>query len=140
MKRVFANFNLRKSASVLGAAALLTLGSAKAHATPIIEKIISPTDKQVNVTFVGATDNSFVFHLDFNNKSGEKFTLIIKNDAGEIVYQATYNDIHFDKNIRIQKEDTEMHPTFVIRTATEQVERKFSVNRQVSENYVVTTL
>jgi hypothetical protein len=140
MKRVFANLNLRKSAYVLGAAALLTLGSTKAHATPIIEKIISPTDKQVNVTFVGATDNSFVFHLDYNNKSGEKFTLIIKNDAGEVVYQATYNDVHFAKNIRIQKEDSEMHPTFVIRTGNEQVERKFSVNRQVSENYVVTTL
>jgi hypothetical protein len=33
-----------------------------------------------------------------------------------------------------------MHPTFVIRTSTEQVERKFLVSRQVSENYVVTTL
>jgi hypothetical protein len=140
MKPVFANFNLRKSASVLAAAALLTLGSAKAHATPIIEKIISPTDKQVNVTFVGATENSFVFHLDFDNKSGEKFSLIVKNDAGDVVYQATYNDIHFEKNIRIQKEDSEMHPTFVIRTSTEQVERKFLVSRQVSENYVVTTL
>jgi hypothetical protein len=140
MKRVFANFNLRKSASVLAAAALLTIGSAKAHATPIIEKIISPTDSQVNVTFVGTTDNSLVFHLDFENKSGEKFSLIIKNDAGDVVYQANYNDIHFAKNIRIQKEESEMHPTFVIRTSTEQVERKFSVNRQVSENYVVTTL
>jgi hypothetical protein len=140
MKPVFANFNLRKSASVLATAALLTLGSAKANANPIIEKIISPTDKEVNVTFVGATDNSLVFHLDFDNKSGEKFSLIIKNDAGEVVYQATYNDIHFEKNIRIQKEESEMHPTFVIRTSTEQVERKFSVNRQVSENYVVTTL
>ena len=38
MKRVFANLNLRKSAYVLGAAALLTLGSAKAHATTIIEE------------------------------------------------------------------------------------------------------
>jgi len=140
MKPVFANFNLRKSASVLAAAALLTLGSAKANANPIIEQIISPTDKEVNVTFVGTTDNSLVFHLDFDNKSGEKFSLIIKNDAGEVVYQATYNDIHFEKNIRIQKEDSEMHPTFVIRTSTEQVERKFSVNRQVSEKFVVTTL
>ena len=59
MKRVFANFNLRKSAYVLGAAALLTLGSAKAHATPIIEKIISPADKQVNVTFVEALISNF---------------------------------------------------------------------------------
>jgi len=140
MKPVFANFNLRKSASVLAAAALLTLGTAKANANPFIEKIISPTDKEVNVTFVGTTDNSLVFHLNFDNKSGEKFSLIIKNDAGEVVYQATYNDIHFEKNIRIQKEDSEMHPTFVIRTSTEQVERKFSVNRQVSENFVVTTL
>ena len=140
MKPVFANFNLRKSASVLAAAALLTLGSAKANANPIIEKIISPTDKEVNVTFVGTTDNSLVFHLDFDNKSGEKFSLIIKNDAGEVVYQATYNDIHFEKNIRIQTQDSEMHPTFVIRTSTEQVERKFSVNRQVSENFVVTNL
>ena len=140
MKPVFANFNLKKSASILAAAALLSLGSATLQAAPIIEKIISPTDKQVTVNFVGATDNSLVFHLQFENKTGEKFYLIVKNDAGDIVYQAAYNDIHFDKNIRIQKEDTEMHPTFVIRTATDQVERKFSVTSQHSDNYVVTTL
>lgn len=140
MKPLFANLNLKKSASVLAAAALLTLGSAKLQAAPVIEKIISPTDKNVNVTFVGATDNSLVFHLEFENKTGEKFYLIVKNDAGEIVYQASYNDVHFEKNIRIQKEDSEIHPTFVIRTANEQVERKFSVNRKVSENFVVTNL
>lgn len=140
MKPVFANFNLRKSASVLAAAALLSLGSAKLQAAPVIEKIISPTDKEVNVTFVGTTDNSLVFHLEFENKTGQKFYLIVKNDAGDVVYQATYNDIHFEKNIRIQAQDSEMHPTFVIRTSTEQVERKFSVNRQVSENFVVTNL
>ncbi len=140
MKRVFANLNLKKSASVFAAAALLTLGSAKLQAAPVIEKIISPTDKNVNVTFVGATDNSLVFHLEFENKTGEKFSLIVKNDAGDIVYQATYNDVHFEKNIRIQREESEIHPTFVIRTANEQVERKFSVNRKLSENFVVTNL
>jgi hypothetical protein len=140
MKRVFANFNLKKSASVLAAAALLTLGSAKLQAAPIIEKIISPSDKQVTVNFVGVTENNLVFHLDFENKTGEKFYLIVKNDAGDIVYQNSYNDVHFEKNIRIPKEDSEMHPTFVIRTATEKVERSFLVNREVSENFVVTSL
>ncbi|HXB29227.1 MAG TPA: hypothetical protein VNW49_05380 [Puia sp.] len=140
MKPVFANFNLRKSASVLAAAALLTLGSAKLQAAPIIEKIINPTDKQVTVNFVGATDNNLVFHLEFDNKSGEKFYLIIKNDAGDIVYQNAYNDVHFEKNIRIPKEDTEIRPTFIIRTASEQIEKKFSVDRKVSENFVVTSL
>jgi hypothetical protein len=140
MKPVFANFNLKKSASVLAAAALLFLGTAKLQAAPIIEKIISPTDKEVTVKFVGVTDNSLIFHLEFENKTGEKFWLIIKNDAGEVVYQNAYNDIHFAKNIRIAKEDSEMNPTFVIRTANEQVERKFSVKTKVSENFVVTTL
>jgi hypothetical protein len=141
MKPVFANFNLKKSASVLAAAALLSLGSANLQAAPsVIEKIISPTDKQVTVNFVGASDNSLVFHLEFENKTGEKFYLIVKNDAGDIVYQNSYNDVHFAKNIRIANEDSEMHPTFVIRTATEQVVRKFSVKSKVSENYVVTTL
>jgi hypothetical protein len=140
MKPLFANVNLKKSASVLAAAALLSLGSAKLQAAPVIEKIISPTDKNVNVTFVGATDNSLVFHLEFENQKGEKFFLIVKNDAGDIVYQASYNDVHFERNIRIQKEESEIHPTFVIRTANEQVERKLSVNRKVSENFVVTNL
>ncbi len=140
MKPVFSNFNFKKSASVLAAAALLSLGTATVQAAPIIEKIISPSDKQVTVNFVGATDNSLVFHLEFENKTGEKFYLIVKNDAGEIVYQNAFNDVHFEKNIRIANEETEMNPTFVIRTSTEQVERKFSVKSKVSENYVVTNL
>jgi len=140
MKPVFANFNLKKSASVLAAAALLTLGTAKLQAAPLIEKIISPTEQQVSVKYIGTSDNNLVFHLEYENKTGEKFFLIIKNDLGEVVYQNAYNDVHFEKNIRLPKEDSEMKPTFIIRTSTEQVERKFSVNRQVSENIVVTSL
>jgi hypothetical protein len=140
MKPFIANFNLKKSASVLAAVALLSLGTAKLQAAPIIEKIISPSDKQVTVKFIGVSDNSLVFHLEFDNTSGEKFWLIVKNDAGDVVYQNAYNDKHFEKNIRIAKEDSEMNPTFVIRTANEQVERKFSVKTKVSENFVVTTL
>ena len=140
MKPVIANFNLKKSASVLAAAALLSLGTAKLQAAPIIEKIISPTEKSVTVNFVGVSDNALVFHLEFENKSGEKFWLIIKNDAGDIVYENTYTDIHFAKNIRITKEDSEMNPTFIIRTGSDQVERKFSVKTNVSENFVVTAL
>ncbi len=140
MKPVFANFNLKKSASVIAAAALLTLGTAKLQAAPIIEKISSPTDKQVSVNFVGATENNYVFHLEFDNKTGEKFYLIVKNDAGEVVYESAYSGTHFETNIRLPKEETEIHPTFVIRTATEQIEKKFSVSRNVSESFVATSL
>jgi hypothetical protein len=140
MKPVFASFNLKKTMSVLAAALILSLGTAKLQAAPIIEKIISPTDKQVTVNFVGATDNGLVFHLEFDNKSGEKFWLIVKNDAGEVVYQNSFSDVHFEKNICIASEEFELNPTFVIRTSTEQVERKFSVKSKTSESYVVTNL
>lgn len=140
MKQAFANFNLKKSASVLAAAALLSLGIAELHAAPIIEKIMNPTDKQVAVSFIGVNENDLVFHLEYENKTGEKFWLIVKNDAGEVVYQGAFIDVHFKRNIRIANEGSDMNPTFVIRTSTEQVERKFSVKSKVSENYVVTTL
>lgn len=140
MKPVFANFNLKKSVSVLAATALLSFSAANLQAAPIIEKIISPTEQQVVVKYVGTTDNNLIFHLEYENKTGEKFYLIVKNENGDIVYQNAFNDVHFEKNVRLPKEDYEMKPTFIIRTANEQVERKFSVNRQVSENIVVTSL
>jgi hypothetical protein len=138
MKPLFTKFNLRKSAPVLAAALLLSLGSV--HAAPIIEKIVNPVDQEVSVNYVGVTENNFVFHLNFDNKSGEKFWLIVKNDAGEVVYQQAYKDVHFSKTIRLPKEEGEIHPTFVIRTQNEQVERRFAVNRKISENVVVTQL
>jgi len=140
MKPSIVNFNLKRSASVLAAAALLSLGTAQLQAAPVIEKIVSPTDKKVTVNYVGVSNNSLVFHLEFENKTGEKFWLIVKNDVGDIVYENVYNDVHFSKNIRITEEESEMNPTFIIRTSSEQVERKFSVKANVTENFVVTAL
>ena len=140
MKPSIANLNLKKSATIFAAVALLTVGTAKLQAAPIIEKIINPTEQQVTVKYVGVTDNNLIFHLDFDNKTGEKFFLIVKNENGDIVYQNSFNDVHFEKNIRLPKEDYEMKPTFIIRTATEQIERKFSVENKVSEKLVVTNL
>jgi hypothetical protein len=141
MKPVIASFNLKKSASALAAAVILSLGSASAvHAAPIIEKIISPADKELTVSFVGKAEDGLVFHLEFENKTGEKFYLIIKNDADEIVYQAAFSGTNFEKNIRIANAEAELHPTFIIRTASEEVARKFSVKTKTTENLVVTNL
>ncbi len=140
MKSVFSKFNVRKSAPVIAAALFLSLGSFTANAAPIIEKIISPMDQAVSVNYIGATENSLVFRLEFDNKSAEKFWLIVKNDNGEIVFQQAFKDVNFSKTIRLPKEEGEIHPTFVIRTANDQVERKFVVNRKMSEKVVVTKL
>ncbi len=101
---------------------------------------VTISEQQVTVDYVGATDNSLVFRVQFENPTAQKFSLIIKNDAGDVVYQAQYSDIHFAKAIHLPKEDSEMHPTFVIRSNNQQIERSFVVNRKVTEQVEVTKL
>ena len=72
MKPVFSSFNLKKSTSIIATALVLSLGFSTLQAAPIIEKIVNPSDEQVSVNYVGSTDNSVVFHLEFANKAGEK--------------------------------------------------------------------
>jgi hypothetical protein len=98
------------------------------------------TEKQVSVNYVGANDNNLIFRVDFENPTAGKFWLIIKNDAGEVVYQKQFNDVHFSKAVYIPQEETDITPTFIIRNGNDEVVRQFSVNRKVVENTVVTRL
>jgi hypothetical protein len=104
------------------------------------KKTATLTDEQVNVQYVGTNDNSVVFRVTFENPTSEKFWLIIKNDAGEVVYRKQFNDAHFAKSVYFQKEESDIHPTFVIRNGENEVVRQFAVNRTVTENTVVTRL
>src|SRR5258706_1133081 len=64
-------------------------------------------DEQVNVQYVGTKDNSVVFRVDFENPTAEKFWLIIKNDACEVVYRKQFSDVHFSKSVYFQKEESD---------------------------------
>lgn len=138
MKPVFFLSRFRKSASVLAAALLLSFGSAMAN--PIIEIITDPADQAVTVNYLGATEDNFVFRLEYDNKLAEKCWLIIKNDVGDVVYQQGFKDLHFTRVIHLPKGEGAIHPTFVIRTSKTQIERRFEVNRQLTEAYIVTKL
>lgn len=99
------------------------------------------TDAQVNVQYVGTKDDNVVFRVEFENPTTEKFWLIIKNDAGEVVYHKQFSDAHFSKAVYFQKDEADIHPSFVIRDSNNnEVVRQFSVNTTVVENTVVTKL
>ncbi|HEX9513891.1 MAG TPA: hypothetical protein VF939_25545 [Puia sp.] len=97
-------------------------------------------DEQVNVQYVGTNDNSVVFRVALENPTAAKFWLIIKNDNGEVVYRKQFNDAHFVKSVYFQKEETDIHPTFVIRNGENEIVRQFAVNTMVTENTIVTKL
>ena len=98
------------------------------------------TQAQVSVTYQGVSDNSLVFKVDYENLSGAKFWLIIKNDNGDVVYQQHYNDARFAKTIYFQNTDANINPTFVIRTGNDEIVRQFQVNKIITETTVVTGL
>jgi hypothetical protein len=97
-------------------------------------------DDQVTVQYVGSNENQVVFHVEFDNPTAEKFWLIIKNDAGDVVYRKQFSDAHFSKSFYVLKEDTEIRPTFIIRNGANEVVRQFAVTSTVTENTVVTKL
>ena len=103
-------------------------------------KKVSPADAQVSVSFQGTTDNQIVFKVEFENPTAQKFWLIIKNDNGDIIYHHQFSDTKFAKNVCFENTDTEIQPTFVIRTDNGDVVRQFQVNKTITENTVVTSL
>ena len=105
------------------------------------EKKNSPVEAQVSVSYQGTTDNHLVFKVEFENPTAQKFWLIIKNDNGDIIYHHQFSDTKFAKNVCFENTDTEIQPTFVIRTSDNvDVVRQFQVSKAITENTVVTSL
>ena len=104
-------------------------------------KKVSPVEAQVSVSYQGTTENHLVFKVEFDNPTAQKFWLIIKNDNGDIIYHHQFSDTKFAKNVCFENTDTEIQPTFVIRTSDNvDVVRQFQVSKAITENTVVTSL
>ena len=105
------------------------------------KKSSAPAEAQVSVTYQGVSDNSLVFKVDFENPTSEKFWLIIKNDNGDIVYHQQYSGAHFSKSVFFENTDSQINPTFVIRTAgNTDIVRQFQVSKILTETTLVTGL
>lgn len=98
------------------------------------------SDEQVNVQYVGANDRHVVFHVNFENPTGEKFWLIIRNDAGDVVYRKQFTDTHFSKSVYFENEQSEIRPTFIIRNNSNEIVRQYAVTKTITENTIVTKL
>lgn len=120
---------------------LVSTTTSQANGGGINSKKTSLTEEQVSVKYQGTNDNNIIFKVEFENPTAEKFSLIIKNDNGDVVYHQQFTDAHFSKSVFFQNTDSEIHPTFIIRSGNNnEVVRQFSVNKTIVENTVVTRL
>jgi len=104
------------------------------------KKAAKLSDEQVTVQYIGSTAGQVAFRVEFENPTAEKFWLIIKNDAGDVVYRKQFSDVHFSKSVYVQKEEADIRPTFVIRNSANEIVRQFAVTSTVTESTVVTKL
>jgi hypothetical protein len=134
MNSKIVNFAVKSVSAVATAVVLLVSNPVNSYANSIDDKKNNQSiENQVSVIYAGSNSKAVVFHLTFENPKAEKFSLVIKNDVGDVVYEAEYSDVHFDKNIFLDAQETQVRPTFIIRTATQEVERSMSVNKKSGE-------
>src|ERR1700743_1755680 len=70
------------------------------------------TEQAVTVKYQGTSNNAISLKGEFENPTSERFSLIIKNDNGDVVYHQSFNEAHFSKNVFFENTDTDIHPTF----------------------------
>ena len=148
MKSTVKNSNsvLKTIAVAVTAAVLFASSPISSFANTVTEKnktVNYGPETAVNVQYIGADEKMFEFKVEFENPTAQRFTLIVKNDEGVVIYSKDYNDVHFAKTIRLMKEGTDelgVKPTFEISTGTKVIQRSFSIEKKVVESTVVTKL
>lgn len=80
--------------------AALIIGQVAAAQTRAVA-IMEPITSNATVKHIGNPAGSIVFQVQYDNLSGDKFSLTIKDDDGTILFQDTYTDKKFDKKFQL---------------------------------------
>ena len=143
MKANFVSTRVAKTVLALVASVVLFISSPLTSQARTIKNKKTPTtltESQVSVTYIGSKGDNVIFSVKLENPGAEKFWLIIKNDAGESIYRAQFNDVHFSKAICLEKDEANIKPTFIIRKGNQESVHSFAVNLATTEQVVVTKL
>jgi hypothetical protein len=143
MKRTFVKIASKKfipalivTAAILACAPTQT----KANANRNIE-IIS-NENTASVQFTGSTENAYMLIVNVNNPKGDKFTLVIHDEDGQVLYSKDYTDISFKKQVKILRTDDSNRYSISIHSSNQKLENTFSISAvtKTFEDVVVTKL
>jgi hypothetical protein len=98
VKTILRSKFIRVTATMLIVAQLAT---AQTKAVAVRE----PLENAAVVTHIGNPEGSILFQVQYDNLSGEKFALIIKDNDGTVLFQDVYSGKKFDKKFQLPKED-----------------------------------
>jgi hypothetical protein len=97
-----------------------------------------PLENAAVVTHIGNLEGSILFQVQYDNLSGDKFALIIKDNDGSVIYQDVYSGKKFDKKFQLPKESAgKLH--FIIKgyKGTQAQTFEVNTNTRVVEEVIV---
>jgi hypothetical protein len=144
MKRIFVKIVSRKflpvliiSESLFAFAPVQTMANTKNNTIEIIYN-----ENTASVQFAGSTGDALFLDVKINNPKGDKFTLVIEGEDGDVLFTKEYTDTSFTKKIKILKDDNNSRYNIGIRSANKELENNFAVSAvlRIVDDVVVTKL
>jgi hypothetical protein len=90
-------------------------------------EIITPAN-QATVQFAGSADNALYFNVKVANTYGDKFTVTVTDNDGDVLYSQSFSDKNFDKRFKLLKSDDISRYNFKITSNNKDIEQSFSVS------------
>ncbi|HRI19731.1 MAG TPA: hypothetical protein PLA68_02200 [Panacibacter sp.] len=142
MKKTFVKTVSKKFIpALLIATALFAFAPVQSMANNRQDIEILSTENTASVQFAGSATNALLFDVKINNTNGQKFTLVIRNADGDVLFTKEYTDKSFSKKIKILKDETSgTYFSFNILSASKDLENTFEVNAttKVVDDVVIT--
>ena len=94
---------------------------------------IFSTESTTSVKYSGSTDNALLFDVKINNPKGDKFTLLIKDVDGDILFSKEFSDISFSKQIKLLKNDEDNRYNFTVKSANKEMANGFAISTETRQ-------
>ena len=130
MKHAFLKLTGKKFITAVFLSASLLLTSFYSNAAVSKENIEIISGEKTNIHFAGSTTDALMFKVNINNEKGDDFTVTIKNNAGDVLFSKSFNDVNFNKSFKLLKGENDSERYYFTITST---------NKNLEDTYVVTT-
>ncbi|MBS1576449.1 MAG: hypothetical protein JST09_14185 [Bacteroidetes bacterium] len=86
-----------------------------------------------SIKYVGSSENGIVFHVRYDNPDATKFDLVLKNQDGITMFQRSYSDKEFDRDIVLPK-DIELNKlSVIVKTTKGDIAKDFKIQTKTVE-------
>jgi hypothetical protein len=111
---------------------------------PVLVSAKNIEPKSEIVKYVGVVEDQVVFQFNYENVTGEIFSVAIKDQNGNVLYSGKFNDKKFSKQFRMDKSElgNAVSLSFILTTQNDKQNQVFNVSStsRVVEDVVVTKL